>query len=374
MLINPVKEHGVVYRREDIPYSYQGWPSLVRTDDGRLISVCSGYRMAHVCPFGKTVMNISDDEGQTWSAPVIINDSPLDDRDAGIVDLGHGRLLVSWFVHPAERMENLYYEGIRRDLSPEEWEIARAQIETYKRFDEERRKGGSYVILSDDGGKTWSQRIRVPVTAPHGPALLNDGNLLYLGKEHCSYGLLEPGAIAAYTSANGGRTWELLSKIQLPAEAATANFSEPHAIELPGGRVFGAIRAEGDGVYHNFTIYTCYSDDRGKTWSIPKPVNISGSPPHLMLHSSGALIMSFGRREEPFGERALVSFDGGETWPEEYIIDDRAAGGDLGYPASAELGNGSIFTLYYQRQPDGKGGYDKKTSILSTRWRLGGHK
>ena len=370
MLIDPVKEHGVVYRRTDIPFSYQGWPSVCRTESGRLISVCSGYRLAHVCPFGKTVMNFSDDEGGTWSPPVIINDGPLDDRDAGIVSLGGGKLLVTWFVHPAQAMEKTYYDRIRADLPPEEWELARARMDAYKNMSEETRRGGSYVMLSDDGGVTWTERIRVPVTAPHGPVRLSDGKLLYLGKEHCSYGALEPGALAAYISSDGGRTWELLSRLRLPEEAAGANFNELHAIELPNGRILGAIRAEGGSAYHGFTMYTCHSDDRGRTWSLPKPTNVSGSPPHLMLHSSGALIMSFGRREAPFGERALVSHDGGETWPEEYDIDSRAEGGDLGYPASVELSDGSVFTLYYQRSPDGKGGYDKKTSILYTKWRL----
>ena len=41
---------------------------------------------------------------------------------------------------------------------------------------------------------------------------------------------------------------------------------------------------------------------------------ICGAPPHLLLHSSGALICSVGRRKEPFGQRAYVSYDGGETW------------------------------------------------------------
>jgi len=93
--------------------------------------------------------------------------------------------------------------------------------------------------------------------------------------------------------------------------------------------------------------------------------DVSGSPPHLMLHSSGALICSYGRREAPFSERAMVSYDGGETWTDEYVLDDRPKMTDLGYPASVELSDGSILTIYYQKVDD-----DPQCSILYTKWRL----
>ncbi len=369
MLITPQREHGIVYRKEGM-YGYNGWPTVCRTDDGKLISICSGYRMQHICPFGKTVMNISSDDGKTWSAPIIVNDSPLDDRDAGIVSLGGKKLLATWFVHPAEVYEKTYAQYIMNACSDVERPIARAQLDSFASLDEKRRMGGSYIRLSEDGGMSWSESIRVPVSAPHGPILLSDGTLLYLGKEMYSCGELEDGVIAAYSSRDGGRSWEKLAQLEIPEGCAKNNMHEPHVVELPGGRLFGAIRAEGLAQYRSFTIFTCYSDDRGKTWTTPRPTGISGSPPHLMVHSSGALVMSFGRREVPFGERALVSYDGGESWQDEYNIDDRANGGDLGYPASVELADGSIFTLYYQRAPKEDSGYDGKTSILYTKWRL----
>ena len=107
------------------------------------------------------------------------------------------------------------------------------------------------------------------------------------------------------------------------------------------------------------------SADGGRTWSVWRCLNISGSPPHLLKHSSGALVCVFGRREAPFGERAIVSYDNGETWADEYVLDDRANDGDLGYPASVELDDGSILTVYYQKFPG-----DGKCSILYTKWKL----
>lgn len=366
MLITPETAHGVVFRKTDTMYTYQGWPSVCRTDDGKLIAAYSGCRMRHICPFGKTVLNVSYDDGESWSPQIVVNDTPLDDRDAGIVSLGGGRLLLTWFVHPAEVMENRYINTIKNTCSPDEALVALAQIASYRSLSAEQRKGGSYLRLSEDGGVTWGETVRVPVSAPHGPGTLPDGSLLYLGKEHYSCGELEEHAIAAYRSPDCVN-WEKLAVLALPEDCTKANFHEPHVLALPGGRLLGLIRAQSPPVYHNFTMYSTTSDDGGRSWTVPRPLGISGSPPHLLLHSSGAVVCCFGRREAPFGERAIVSHDGGESWTDEYVLDDRADNGDLGYPASVELPDGSIFTLYYQRFPG-----DEKPSILYTKWRLAG--
>jgi len=91
---------------------------------------------------------------------------------------------------------------------------------------------------------------------------------------------------------------------------------EPHAIELEKDRILGAIRWQGVNETVRHSIHLTLSDDGGKTWSAMYPTDISGSdntPPHLLKHSSGALIMTFGRRDFPFGERAAVSYDNGKT-------------------------------------------------------------
>ena len=43
----------------------------------------------------------------------------------------------------------------------------------------------------------------------------------------------------------------------------------------------------------------------------------------------------------------------------------RLPDGDLGYPATVELGDGSLFTVYYQKAAPGE-----KCSLLWSRWKL----
>lgn len=357
-------EHGIIERAKGM-YGYKGWPSVCKDENGVLYAVCSDHRMQHICPFGRTSMYVSKDDGKTWSPPIVINDSPLDDRDAGIVSLGKGKLLVSWFRHPAEVYLNQYYNAIKNSCGKDESLIALAQMASYHSLSDEDKMGGSFVRLSKDNGFTWDDVVRVPVSAPHGPNILGDGTLLYLGKEHYSYGAENPHVIAAYNSTDDGYTWNKLCELDIPEGYTLDNFHEPHVIALPNGRLLGAIRAQGAPSYHGFTIFTCFSDDKGKSWTIPKSLDLSGSPPHLLLHTSGAVILAYGRRETPYGERAIVSRDNGETWSDEYILFDNAPDGDLGYPATVELSDGSLLTVYYQKYQKGE-----KCSLMYTKWNI----
>ena len=79
---------------------YLGWPTVAKLPSGELLVVFSGGREEHVCPYGKTEMVRSADDGETWSPPETVNDSLIDDRDAGIVAMRSGTLVVSWFTYP----------------------------------------------------------------------------------------------------------------------------------------------------------------------------------------------------------------------------------------------------------------------------------
>lgn len=85
-------------------------------DDGTLAVACSGLRSQHICPWGKTVVSVSRDHGASWSEPRVIQDSMIDDRDAGIVNLGGSTLLVSWF-----RSDTRHYDRDRPAWLPAKW-------------------------------------------------------------------------------------------------------------------------------------------------------------------------------------------------------------------------------------------------------------
>lgn len=363
--VNVIKK-GFISHKPDYLFGYCGWPSVARMPDGTLIAVCSGMRMHHLCFSGKTTMFISHNDGETWLGPVIVNDTPLDDRDAGILSMGGEKLLLTWFNLETKHLSR--YTRARQEMSPQQLAFMDAATMNYSpELDE--KWAGSLCRVSKDGGVTWGEAHRAPVTAPHGPILLRDGRLLYLGKD---YGNKEPngagGAVYACVSCDDGATWEKLGTVPLPEGTHKNNFHEPHVIELPDGRLLGIIRYQHSGEYTkylSFSMFQTESSDGGKTWSEAKYLGAEGSPPHLLRHSSGALVCVYGRRILPYGESAMISWDDGATWDMEYVIDTDAPSGDLGYPASVELDDGSIFTVYYQRTEE-KG----VCSLMYTRWEL----
>lgn len=358
-------EHGTVCRLAGDHFGYFGWPSIGRMDDGRLIVSSSGLRTEHICPFGKTVINISKDDGYTWSSPQVINDSPIDDRDAGVLNLGGESILLSWFTSDTRN----YLQRNRSKMSPEDIASWEGVFEGWSDSIVQEWLG-SWVILTQDG-KTWSNPIKVPVSAPHGPTRLANGDLLYLGKYGFDNGGQHSGKIMTCRSTDKGQTWTQLGAVPIFPGTRLENYHEPHLVELQNGKLLGLIRfqywGEDDPAIDqiDFSLFQTESSDGGQTWTQARPSGIYGSPPHLLGHSSGAIVCVYGYRQPPYGQRAIISHDGGENWEADLILRDDGPDRDLGYPASVELADGSILTIYYQKfKPE------EKCSLLWTRWRL----
>lgn len=363
-------EHGVICDYRNDFFGYFAWPSIAKADDGALYVAASGLRNRHVGPYGRNVLFTSADEGRNWSSPRVVNDSPLDDRDTGIVCFpGSNRMLISWFAPVFRRLTS------RQDLGDEgallqpgfTWITDKAVAACF----------GSWVKVSEDGGLTWSNPIRSRLTAPHGPILLADGSLLYFGKvftENPKEFGSGAGAIQAARSTDNGYTWEALGTVPLIDGTSEENYHEPHIVELEDGKLVGLIRVQNRGEEHSveavgiptFSLAQTVSTDGGRTFSRAESLGFHGSPPHLLRHSSGALVAVYGYRLQPYGQRAAISTDGGSTWEYDYILRDDGPDHDLGYPASVELADGSILTIYYQKI----GTAAEQCSLLWTRWRL----
>ena len=374
-----ILKKGIVYRVNEGPFRYQAWPSVCQDENGKLYAVCSGHRSSHVCPFGKDIMFTSDDGGESWSVPSIINDTWLDDRDAGITYLGNGKMIVSWFNHPAIVYRTIWRNWIVGDAENEFKPLVEGFLKGYESYTPEQDRAGSFIRISNDYGKTWGDPIKTVVSAPHGPVKTVSGRLLYVGREFPglpsryskdfddsadTVPVEDREALFLYESFDGGESWEYVSK--LPGKEGVANdkLCEPHLVETPDGEIIVAIRAHDDPAYDHFGVYFTSSKDGGKTWSDLWSLGKIGSPPHLLLRRDGSIVVTYGRRSAPFGIRAVVSYDGCRTFSEEFILSE-ARNGDLGYPATTELADGSLVSVYYQPYGD-----DLRTSILYTKWRI----
>lgn len=403
-------EKHVVFRPKDTIFDYTAWPSVCSDENGTLYAV-SAWGMEHVCPFTKVCMYISKNGGKTWSPPIVVQDSYLGDGHGGILYLGNGRMVLSWAYHPGDVMYFDFYHRITGTMfrgKPNSRDKLRgAMLDIYPELPAEKLVGGSFIKVSDDYGLTWSDPVRLSVAAPHGPTVCSDGTLMYLGKEYyvSTQGTFEAFTegkgervyadtweeyinkmekvrtgkeagitpCCAYASTDGGKTWEKRGVCQKPDHIQWYSCHEPHVIQLRDGSLLGAIRVEDEGKYENaMVVYLTRSFDGGVTWSEWECTHINGGPPHLLQHSSGAVVLSVGRRTNgDFGEYVQVSWDGGKTWETEYSLDNTSPNNDLGYPCTTELPDGSLVTVYYQRYIDSVSGeIDSKPCIQSVRWKL----
>lgn len=339
------------------PGRYIGWPTITKTRAGELLVVFSGDRDEHVCPWGKTQLVRSLDGGQTWTEPVTITDTPLDDRDAGIIETTQGTLVVSWFTSTAFADQEKRNRGSYGDAVVDGWRERIEAITPQLRA----RWLGNWVRRSNDGGQSWGEMVRTVGSAPHGPIELADGRLLYVGKGTVEGEL----ALTVEESRDDARSWQLISRISIPAGESFEHYHEPHVVETATGKLVAMFRYQPEDRAQCF-LRQAESEDGGATWTMARKTPIWGYPPHLIRLQNGWLLVVYGRRIPPYGERACLSKDGGRTWDaEQQVVLCEGMNGDLGYPASTQLDDGSILTVYYQIDKQGE-----KTCLTGTRWCL----
>ena len=351
-------EQGIIFRKTDGLFNYIGWPTVARDENGKIYVVASGHRLGHVCPFGKNYMFISDDNAKSWLGPIIVNDSRFDDRDGGVLPLGDNKLLISWFINDVSQCTTRY-NRITKYVKEDVVELWKTGAERWNNDND--KMIGSFIKISEDGGKSWSEPIKVPVNSPHGPTKLKNGKLLYLGT---LFEGTQQGPITAAESEDDGKTWKKLYSLDNIKNNPDISSHEPYAIELDDGTILGIIRVHEDPDSHKFCMYKIFSYDEGKTWTTPEYL-CPGSPPHILKHSSGALVLTYTLRYGTFGQCARLSYDGGKTWGDEIVLCDNAINWDSGYCSSVELDDGSIYTVYYQKAFD-----DKHCSLMYTKWEL----
>ena len=326
------------------PHAYCGWPTLARSDTGELFLAWSGGREAHVCPFGRVEWMRSRDRGETWSAPRVLHDGPLDDRDAGVLVTSKGTMLVTTFT-------SLAYEPILERARAAEgtgaaWSAAKLGRwnSVQRRMDADARRAalGVLALRSVDGGRSFSAAADSLVNSPHGPIQLSDGRLLYAGKD-----LWRSERVGFCLSEDDGESWRWLAELPTRDGDDPRQYHELHAVECTSGRLLVHIRNHNR--QNHRELLQSHSDDGGITWSDPAPIGVWGLPSHLLRLRDGRVLCSYGYRREPFGIQARLSEDEGRTWSAPIVLSDDGASVDLGYPSTVQHDDGSLLTAWYEK-------------------------
>lgn len=346
------------------PAYYSAWPALVRTTGGDLLLAFTRTG-EHLHPSGTLVTMRSKDHGITWSDPVVVRDTVIDDRENGLTVMPDGRIILhvwSTFWRP-EEFEQMP-PGSYPVATLKEW-IKQTSTPEYRAAES---LHGSWTMISDDDGHTWAAPQRGPDSV-HGGITLQDGSLLIASYRNTL------GHCAIYGTPDPLTPWVKFADIPCPTPE-THRTGEPHIAQLPSGRIVVMMRYTAiayDDTRPDLKLWQTWSDDNGRTWAPPQQTAMLGFPPHLLVLHDGRMVCTYGYRRAPCGERACVSRDG-ITWDlaNEIVLRDDNPSHDLGYPASVETAPGEILTVYYQKPAfDPTDKLRHKVGIYATRWRVG---
>lgn len=368
MKIKLIGEPEIIMQGENNPHNYFAWPSVAKLKNGKIAISSSGFRLAHVCPFGKAVMAFSEDNGKSYTKPAPIIDTCLDDRDSGLCPFGKSGLIVTSFNNTVQFQRENALKVFKDDMTEKRKKYTDAYLDLITPEEEKRDLGANFRV-SFDNGTTFGPIYKSPITSPHGPTELADGTILWVGRTFSNNDAMKKeDLIKAYKiDVNTGKM-EYLGQIEpVFADGKKILSCEPHATQLSDGRIICHFRVQRNEGVRIYTTYQSESPDGGKTWTKPKQILeiTGGAPAHLLEHSSGVLISTYGYRDEPYGIKVKFSTDGGKTFGESKTLYTNELTPDLGYPETVELEDKTLLTVFYAHPEK-----NSPAAILQQKWRI----
>lgn len=305
---------------------------IARTAGGRIwacwVAGEDGAKAFFVCA-------VSDDDGETWSKPVLVIDGQSDK-----LPMPRSVLVGNLWTDPLERLWIFFNQSMAQ-------------------FDGRSGVWAAICENPDAPKPTWSTPKRIW----HGftlnkPTVLSNGDwLLPISLNRAGFGPFK-GAFSeldpfrganAFLSKDHGANWQRQGHLQFP----NPDWDEHSFIERRDGSLWMVART-GQGPMQSF------STDLGKTWSTPAAVQSFSHPVgrlHLRRLASGRLLLvkhgetidtNHGRKQLS----AWLSDDEGKTWQGGLTLDGRDG---VSYPDGFQSPDGTIYISYdHNRSTDGE--------------------
>ena len=190
------------------------------------------------------------------------------------------------------------------------------------------RDGGSlYFKQSTDGGKTWTDDIRIDVpinaAAVCKPVIQNDGSII-LGVT-AKEGKLVYGRCKVLISNDFGNSWSVHGCI----ESEDVFLKDPAIIELNDSSLLMYMQSQPWGIKER-NIWESRSHDGGKTWTDPRPMHLpnNNNKIELIRLRNGNLLLALNpldRLDWPWNcwlLTILISENEGKNWREAFMLED----------------------------------------------------
>ena len=332
--------------------SYSAFPHVIRMEgDELLIAFRQAPRqkgiVRHTHPRSVITVIRSYDNGAHWETEDASQMAAGGGQELGLIYLGNGKVggaLAAHEVVPAREQARSGFPHTH------EIEYPFANV-------------GGLWCWSDNYGLTWRVEhavlfaSRMQCCAP--PVQLADSSLLV--PVYGAIGRATNSSSVLHRSTDGGASW---GELAVMARGRAQGYCEPVVMELSPGHLLGLHRV-GNPTGEVGIFWRNESTDNGRTWSRTEATSIkSGACPRLLKLRDGRLLLTYGRRFEPYGIYASLSDDDGRTWGETAWLLRQTPDSNQGYSSSVELDDGRIFTACYARNSR------DITGITGTFWHL----
>lgn len=266
-------------------------------------------------------------------------DTPLQLGNVTLTQVPQG-LLVSW------RVRSNAYLHIPSNLEIKEIETYKNNNKAlYDKFPESQKQGGSFYALIPENGEEITAAFEAPAQFTQGPCVLSGGEMLWLGVKN--------GKALAYISKDICKGFSLVA--ELPEIENGRTVSHVCCAKLNNGRVLAVMCSAGE-------FYSSFSDDMGKRWSVPKPLNINGFAPNLAVREDGVVALSFVETSKKFAVRCCINKDGESDWRKVRLLVSSTAN-NMRRPYTVAV-NDEFYTVSRQRFCG-----EKESSIVFSLWK-----
>ncbi|MEZ6045861.1 MAG: sialidase family protein [Planctomycetaceae bacterium] len=213
---------------------------------------------------------------------------------------------------------------------------------------------GDKIYYSQDRGKTWAGPYKLPTFGR--PALLSRTDYIIEGPQQVTAFTAaskengKEGQTLCMRTTDGGLSWNLVGWIGPEPPQDYGYAIMPATVAVGENGYLSIVRRGGrvDGV-KKWWLETWLSPDKGVSWYQLKDETIenSGNPATLTRLDDNRLAMVYGYRRAPYGIRAKISTDNGQTWNKELILRADSASWDIGYPRTILRPDGKLVSIYY---------------------------
>ena len=307
---------------------------ITRTKSGRLFACWVG---GGDNPKAYFVVNMSDDNGESWSEPILVIDPHNKD-----LPCDRCTIVGNLWTDPLDRVWLFFNQTLEHfDGRSSNWYIRCSNPD------------GEKPVWTDPRYIWYGETLNKPVVLSDGEWLLP---VSLWARHHISppfrdcYHELDHLRMAAVLVSNDqGETWNRRGGVVFPE----SRFDEHMAVELDDGRLWMMGRTA-DGLFETF------SHDMGASWLPPRRARVQSCSARFFLrrlYSGRILLVKHGRQAGTAAEKredlaAFLSEDEGETWLGGFVLDERF---EVSYPDGIQAEDGTIYISYDRnRSNDGE--------------------